>query len=540
MKKKRFTKKRIKALLHKVIPFILVGVITSSAVMMSYEKASEVKAVAVVDDVVLMVALLALAGITYTSVNEYWTHGQWLEDDDSPVLDPELKEWADGFSERWEKQWDEDVREQAIEDGLIDPETGEYIGNAATGGGGDGDPDNDDDKDPDKNKFPTWANLKETVAKCGGRVDLAFASMALPYIVGALGHSILKSAGLMDYEYILPDGMNVPLDDITSSTAAIIHSDDAYLDTGTCRATDCVMYTEHPICFVRYDDSFSLLYWSAVGASDFDIGYGTRFYRDGNFISEFDRLAFYGSIKSIYNNTKFQIFRLTLNGKSFSSLKYMSKYPTFNTLDDAKNYMLDTMENGEKKGDEYVNPDTIGQTSALKDMLEETNGKLDKGLHNMAILPTTEQLNKYFEDLKNALNEEEKQEVMDEFVRSITDPVTDPNPDPNPNPNPDPDPDNSGDNTGDDTPKNELFLADLKHLFPFCIPFDLVDCFRLFNAEPVTPRVEVPVHFGIINYDHTFVFDLSDFNGVAVVCRSMFLILYMVGLILATRALIKG
>lgn len=137
-------------------------------------------------------------------------------------------------------------------------------------------------------------------------------------------------------------------------------------------------------------------------------------------------------------------------------------------------------------------------------------------------------------------NPEEIPEYIKQYINDLkVDP--NPNPDPNPDPNPNPDPDNPDKPTNPDTPtNNDTFLADLKHLFPFCIPFDLVDCFKLFNAEPVTPRVEIPVHFGIINYDHTFVIDLKDFNSVAVVCRSAFLIIYMAGLILATRALIKG
>ena len=109
----------------------------------------------------------------------------------------------------------------------------------------------------------------------------------------------------------------------------------------------------------------------------------------------------------------------------------------------------------------------------------------------------------------------------------------DKNPDPDPNPNPDPNPD-----TGEDT-DNNTFTADLKELFPFCIPFDIVDCFRLFNAEPETPRVKFPIHFGIVDKDYTFDIDLKDFNDVAGVCRTSFLILFMVGLGFATSRVIK-
>ena len=126
-----------KTLLRKAIPYILVGCIASSAVMMSYNKAREVKAVAVVDDIILLTALLATAGIAYVGISEYWTNGQWLEDEDSPVLDPEMAEWGQGFADRIQEQWDNDVLQKAIELGYVDPETGEYIG-ALEGTGGSG------------------------------------------------------------------------------------------------------------------------------------------------------------------------------------------------------------------------------------------------------------------------------------------------------------------------------------------------------------------------------------------------------------------
>ncbi len=218
----------------------------------------------------------------------------------------------------------------------------------------------------------------------------------------------------------------------------------------------------------------------------------------------------------------------------YMKMIYFGNIPVCNTLEESLSYYDNPYP---VYPDTYINPSTIGKSTALAKKLAETGGNLTESLYKNATLPTTEQLNQYFEDLNNAENEEEKQKVMDEFVDSLVTPAENPNP--NPNPNPDPDKPDKPDNPDNPT-NNDTFLADLKHLFPFCIPFDLVDCFKLFNAEPVTPRVEFPVHFGIINYDHTFVIDLKDFDKVAVVCRSTFLIIYMTGLILATRALIKG
>lgn len=97
-----------------------------------------------------------------------------------------------------------------------------------------------------------------------------------------------------------------------------------------------------------------------------------------------------------------------------------------------------------------------------------------------------------------------------------------------------------GDNSGDSDIDKGSFIRDLRLVFPFCIPFDLIDCIRLFNAEPVTPKVELPIHFPIVNVDYTFTIDLKDFDGVAKICRSMFMILFIIGLVLATRPLIRG
>ena len=79
-----------KTLLRKAIPYILVGCIASSAVMMSYNEAREVKAVAVVDDIILLTALLATAGIAYA-----YTTTQWEEDTD------ENEELAESIEHQW-------------------------------------------------------------------------------------------------------------------------------------------------------------------------------------------------------------------------------------------------------------------------------------------------------------------------------------------------------------------------------------------------------------------------------------------------------
>jgi hypothetical protein len=94
--------------------------------------------------------------------------------------------------------------------------------------------------------------------------------------------------------------------------------------------------------------------------------------------------------------------------------------------------------------------------------------------------------------------------------------------------------------TGDIT---KYKLADLKNLFPFCLPFDLIDFFGVLSAEPVAPKFTwtfpgVP-RYGVPQVDLEI--DLSAFNEVAKIMRTMEVLAFIVGLILITRShMIRG
>lgn len=92
----------------------------------------------------------------------------------------------------------------------------------------------------------------------------------------------------------------------------------------------------------------------------------------------------------------------------------------------------------------------------------------------------------------------------------------------------------------------KFMLSDLKKLFPFCIPFDLIDFLKLFASEKAeapcfkaTLKVPHPTDDGYL-YKHTFKLDMSEFDSIAKIFRSCILILFLVGLAGATRGLIRG
>ena len=499
-----------KTILRKAIPYILVGCIVSSSVMMSYNEAREVKAVAVVDDIILLTALLAMAGIAYS-----YTTTQWEEDTED----------NEELAERIAHQWNWNLKQKGVLLGYIDPETGEYIG-ALEGTGGSGGGDNDDDN----NKFPTWQKLKELVAKNGGNLSQALGTGA-GFLLGAYGATMLESSEKgAKIPGGLPEKYKVALDDIENNVIQCCQENNIDFSEFRFRSISINEYSSPKGFHISiYYAKEGMCAWINTH-SDGEEWLIHSIQKKTEFLN-----AFYSTTKNpIYNEVEYDPYssysssnRLPIGKNSYIILNV----PICSTKDEALAYLENPYL---VYPDTYVNPSTIGKSTALTKKLAETGGDLTKSLYKNVTLPTTEQLNQYFEDLNNAEDEEEKQKIMDEFVDSLVSPTENPNPDPD-NPDKPVIPD-----TPDNPTNNDTFLADLKHLFPFCIPFDLVDCFKLFNAEPVTPRVEFPVHFGIINYEHTFVIDLKDFNNVAVVCRSTFLIVYMIGLILATRALIKG
>lgn len=221
--------------------------------------------------------------------------------------------------------------------------------------------------------------------------------------------------------------------------------------------------------------------------------------------------------------------------KNDSSTKFwVSNIPIYSSIDDYRN----------NKRVDWVTP-------------ELQNTFDNKG--NLELLPSFDPLASYSMASQQALQEllsnlassslapAQQLDLVNKFIAGLKTsetPDPSPNPDPSPEPNPNPDPSNpdsgDGDNSGNPDIDKGSFVRDLRTLFPFCIPFDLIDCIRLFNAEPVTPKIEVPMHFAFVNVDYTWEIDLKDFDGVATVCRSMFLILFIVGLVLITRTLIRG
>lgn len=485
--------KKLNKFIHKILPFILIGVIASTTVSLNYNKIREVKAVAVVDDALVVVAILAMCGVAWTSIDHFWSPGGWINDGDSPVADPDLQKWADGFNERWQKQWDDDVKKKAFELGLID-ENGNIKNNGGSSGG-----DNDND-----NKFPSWSELKNKVVNNGGKMLPALAPFAAIFAYKAYEDSKGTKSNKLSISK-----------EVKMGDAAL----ENYLNE---KAIDVSIYPYYIKGMTEHSNSIS-----------YDFFYLSDAYY------YYDTSGKYCNFKSSYGNGGIQIkISLSKKGDPAKINKVDSSSGSF-SLSLYDYWATNLPFRDSKIIDTIISDKTISGTTSLYDYLKDNNNYPDSTINDFARIPTNDEFEKYLQDLKNVSSDDDKQKIIDNFIKTITTPSETPTPDPKPdptNPTPTPNPD-TPDNPDSD---NDFSVRDLRLVFPFCIPFDLVDCFRLFNSEPETPRVQFPVHFGIVDKDYTFDIDLKDFNNVALVCRSMFLILYIVGLVLATRSLIRG
>lgn len=89
-----------------------------------------------------------------------------------------------------------------------------------------------------------------------------------------------------------------------------------------------------------------------------------------------------------------------------------------------------------------------------------------------------------------------------------------------------------------DSPQGLYKLPDLREYFPFCIPFDLINLLSIFVAEPETPEFVIALSTGWSYAEENV--SLDQWNGIANMVRNIELAVFVLGLILITRNIIRG
>ncbi len=82
-------------------------------------------------------------------------------------------------------------------------------------------------------------------------------------------------------------------------------------------------------------------------------------------------------------------------------------------------------------------------------------------------------------------------------------------------------------------------VVDLKKQFPFCIPFDLIDCVKMFSADAKAPKWEFDIYIKPIKYHWILTIDMSDYDALIKLFKTGQVILFIVGLAILTPTVTK-
>lgn len=142
------------------------------------------------------------------------------------------------------------------------------------------------------------------------------------------------------------------------------------------------------------------------------------------------------------------------------------------------------------------------------------------------------------EDLQKVLEEHPIEDILGQTnTNELIGPDTSPGPSPEPSPSVSPLPD-------EEFPEQDLqdfeVPAAVVNKFPFCIPFDLIKTVQVLAAPPEAPVFELPFYFPRYGIDEKITIDFKQFESLAKISRYFFDLLFILGLILLTRGLIKG
>lgn len=180
---------------------------------------------------------------------------------------------------------------------------------------------------------------------------------------------------------------------------------------------------------------------------------------------------------------------------------------------------------------------------SVADKLVETALKIQQKIPTDT-LPTPDIINEFaFDEVTKTLTdtvEDIKTPIVEpDYIDVLNDTFTpDTKPDFIPEDNPSVTPDTPINN--DDINFNGINNIDLKEIFPFCIPFDLVAILEFLNREPIAPHFVLPFVFEPLGVDYTFDIDFKDYEVLSRILRSFLIVIYVVALLLKTRDLIRG
>ena len=504
----------------KILPVLLSSLFACSSIAGGYLSATAVPvqaaATATYGLMEVIEAIFASFGVSYMTYDMF---GHFT--DGNNALQPDWQNIYDSMEDSYEKQW-----------------------TVINGGGG---KDTTPTPDPDIETPPHFSEIVKT-AMASGVLELGKESYGM--IKTWIDANIPASyeIGQLLCDKTMPDGMNVDPAYITGgNVVGIIHFAEMWCnsDGGYEKCSDMIIHGGGSFCFIEEDGKLSF-------ALRGDEPTTADFFALGSYVGSSP--TYYGRVyslgKKINGRQPTKCEMIQYNSSSATKRSKILNAPVFYSNEDAWNYLnehIGTSESEKIQAPIWVSPE-------IQDTYKNA-GKLEfpENAPYSINVPNIDQLAQLAQQLQNASSLDTGSQTdaatsaMQKYLASLQtktnpDPGTSPKPEPDPKPSVTPTPDKPGSgDTGADNDK-ESFTADLKELFPFCIPFDLIHALKILSADPETPYFEVPVkiHSFGIDVDYTFVLDFEQFNMIAKVLRTVETLGFIVLLIWVTRDLIKG
>lgn len=234
----------------------------------------------------------------------------------------------------------------------------------------------------------------------------------------------------------------------------------------------------------------------------------------------------------------------------------ITNVPKFSSKSDAVSWAQKEQSNANKytKENIWVHPDLQNTY--------QNNGKLEypQEAPQPLNVPSIDQLAELATKLSPDANPSYDPSMTPEYVAELIKqlqatetPAPQPTTKPDVNPTLAPNPTSSPTGTPEDpTPEQEAspYKADLREVFPFCIPFDLIHLLKVFEADAEAPVFEFPLDIEldnpwtgekVVDYHHTFELDMSDYEPVIKILRIFQVVFFIIALMLITRQqMIKG
>ena len=283
-------------------------------------------------------------------------------------------------------------------------------------------------------------------------------------------------------------------------------------------------------------------------------------------IDQFKSVHFYlggiGSFRTSYRAYMFNATDPKAGKQNIASLSFgfasnfNSNLPVFATYEEGLVWSEQQRVNTDKytKENIWVHPDLQNTY--------QNNGKLEypQEAPQPLNVPSIDQLAELATKLSPDANPSYDPSMTPEYVAELIKqlqatetPAPQPTTKPDVNPTLAPNPTSSPTGTPEDpTPEQEAspYKADLREVFPFCIPFDLIHLLKVFEADAEAPVFEFPLDIEldnpwtgekVVDYHHTFELDMSDYEPVIKILRIFQVVFFIIALMLITRQqMIKG